>query len=118
MFSILTYKWVHLSGLALTLLSLGGLSQPVEEGRKWRAMAHGTGLLLALVGGFGMLARLKISAAEPWVISKIVLWLILGGSIALFKRKPELAKPLVFVVWGIFMLAAYVGLHHGFGPAS
>lgn len=118
MFSLITYKWVHLSGLALTLLSLGGLSQPVEEGRKWRSMTHGVGLLLALVGGFGMLARLKISAAEPWVISKIVLWLILGGSVALFKRKPELAKPLVFVVWGVFMLAAYVGLYHGFGPAS
>ena len=105
------YKWMHLSGLALTLLALGGLAIPTAEGGRWRAPAHGTGLLLTLVGGFGMLAKYKIDTAHPMVLTKIALWLVLGAAVVLFKRKPALATPLVWATWALFVVGAYLGLH-------
>ena len=62
-------------------------------GRKWSAMFHGIGLLVTLVAGFGLLAKLGYMAALPgWAVAKLVIWLILGGLPALIYRKPKLAK--------------------------
>ena len=105
------YTWIHLGGIALTLLALGALSQPSDLKRKSLSIAHGVGLFLALLGGFGMLARAKISATEPTIMIKIALWLALGASIALFKRKSELSTPLWWGVWIIFLIAGYLGIH-------
>lgn len=106
------YKFLHLAGIALTLLSLGSLSQQPSEGRKKFAWGHGLGLLMAFVAGFGMLARLGISAKTGWVLLKLALFIIMGGSIALFKRKPELASKVWWGVWGVFLIGAYIGVFH------
>ena len=58
------YKWLHLTGIFLTLMPLGGMLLHMMNGgtrdfarRKVLGALHGLGTLLALVGGFGLLAR-------------------------------------------------------------
>lgn len=99
------YKLVHLSGVILLFVALGGVavrawvaagqeSEAAEvPGRALFAACHGISMLLLLVAGFGLLARLGISAKAPWVIGKLVVWLALGAAPSVLKRKPGLAKP-------------------------
>ena len=51
------YLWLHLAGVSLILLAVGALAHGAQTGRKLLSAAHGVGLLLSLVGGFGLLAR-------------------------------------------------------------
>ena len=82
------YKLTHYAGLFLILISLGAYAFGAAASNKAKAMGHGIGLVLMLVGGFGMLARLQISWPFPgWAIGKVLIWLAFGGSIAVFKRR-------------------------------
>jgi hypothetical protein len=71
-------------------------------------MIHGIGLLLILVSGFGLQAKLKLGF-PIWMISKLVILLALGGSIALIKRGA--LPPIVIYILVIFLgsIAAYLG---------
>jgi hypothetical protein len=111
------YKIMHLTGIAMTLLSLGGLMlHAIAGGSKaampWRRpvmITHGLGLLLALVGAFGLLARLGIHWPWPgWVIVKLGIWLVLGGAVAVVFRKPEFNRVLWALVIALFAFAAYL----------
>lgn len=88
---ITVYKLLHLLGFMAVMLALGsGLG--AESGKtKWMAPVHGVGLLLMLVAGFGMLARLGTmsgGAGMPlWVIVKLIVWLVMGAMLVLVKRK-------------------------------
>ena len=72
------------------------------------AMIHGIGLLLILVSGFGMQAKLKLGF-PVWMISKLVILLALGGSIALIKRKALPPVAIYFLVIFLGSIAAYLG---------
>ncbi len=86
------YKFLHLIGLTSLILGLGGaiigtyvVGQKPSVGRKAIAITHGLGMLLMLVGGFGMLARLGMQ--WPWWISvKLFIWLALGAWIVVAYR--------------------------------
>jgi hypothetical protein len=116
MISYLVYKNIHLIGVFMTLVALGGLMVHsvlgAERGhpfRKMMAATHGIGLFLALLGGFGMLARLAIHWPWPaWIIVKVVVWVIFGALIAVIARKPAASKLLWWVVIGLAGFAAYV----------
>ena len=69
--------------------------------RKLGSITSGVGLLLVLVAGFGMMAKLGYSIRTPWLIVKIVIWFALGGIIVLINRRQDLAKKLW---WGILAL--------------
>ena len=109
------YTWLHLAGIGLLLLAIGGLAHGSDSNRKLLSIAHGVGLLVALVAGFGLMARYEIHWPWPgWLIVKMVLWLSFGASIALFKRLPQLRTPIWFGAWGLFLVAAYLGVHRPF----
>jgi hypothetical protein len=109
------YTWLHLAGIGLTLLAVGGLAHGRDSSRKLLSIAHGVGLLVALVGGFGLVAKYGIPWPWPgWLVVKVVLWLIFGASTALLKRKPHLSTPIWWGAWGLFLIAAYLGVHRPF----
>jgi hypothetical protein len=116
------YKNLHLIGVFMILVALGGFIvqqlQPTTPERVWRrpiAITHGIGMVLALVGGFGMLARLHIFWPWPgWVIGKIIIWLVFGILVALIGRAPALAKPLWWSTIALAAIAAYLALNKPF----
>jgi hypothetical protein len=114
MFSYELYKWLHLVGILMLFMAFGGAilrpapangEAPVKDlSRKLIAMFHGLGLLLILVAGFGMLARLgMISDLPHWVWMKVGIWLALGGGIALALRRK---LPLGILAAGALALGA------------
>jgi len=116
------YKNLHLIGVFMILVALGGfIAQQVQVAaseRGWRrpiAITHGIGMVLALVGGFGMLARMQIFWPWPgWVVGKIIIWLVFGILVALIGRTPRLAKPLWWSTIALAAIAAYLALNKPF----
>lgn len=115
MLSFTVYKVLHLLGIMFTVAALGGMAVHAANGgtrpeSRTRALAtalHGTGLLLVLVAGFGMLARLGGSAASGWVLVKLAIWLTLGAAAMIPYRRPSWARALFVAVP---LLAALAGI--------
>jgi hypothetical protein len=116
------YRTLHLIGIFTVILSLGGMCLHVISGgtrnyggRKLAAMTHGIGLLVVLVAGFGLLAKLGYMRAIPgWAIAKVVIWLILGVMPALIYRKPNLAKTFWVLILVFGALNAYLAIYKPF----
>lgn len=102
--SLAAYKVLHLAGVMLLFMALGGLAMvawikpPDAEAKPLRALlaaSHGLALILILVAGFGALARLGFMAPSSWgtwVYAKLAIWLLLGASVALIRRMPNMAR--------------------------
>lgn len=115
------YKVVHLFGILLLFASLGGAAMlalrggsPEETGglRKLLAALHGVALLVIFVAGFGLMARLNMmgSAWPLWIYVKLGVWAVLGGSIALVRRRPQVGRLGYVVLPLIGALAAYMAV--------
>jgi hypothetical protein len=84
------YKLLHVFGLMLLFLGIGGLlllARPEAERPPRRtAILHGVGLLVMLIAGFGMMARLGIQWPWPgWLLAKLGVWLTIGALPALVR---------------------------------
>lgn len=120
--SIEFYRLLHLIGIFTVILSLGGMCLHVisggtkaYSGRKWAAMFHGIGLLITLVSGFGLLAKMGYLQALPgWAIVKLIVWVILGGLPALIYRKPALAKAFWILILAFGALNAWLAIFKPF----
>ena len=110
--SYATYKVIHILSALAVFLALGAALAPgAGKAPKWIAPLHGTALLFSLVAGFGLLARLGLTQGMPgWVVGKLVIWLALGGSLALIKRKLLPAPALVAWLLGLGGLAAFLAI--------
>lgn len=116
MISLQVYNVAHVLGAFLLMTGLGGLAVHALAGdsgsdraRKISAMAHGIGLLLILVAGFGQLARLG-AGFEGWVWAKIVLWLLLGGAGFMMRRSPKLASLMLLLAPLLGGVATWLGV--------
>lgn len=118
MIPFIVYKTFHLIGVMLTVAALGGMAIHAANGgtrdqsltRRLTTAAHGLGLLLVLVAGFGMLARLGGSAMGGWVVIKLGIWLVLGAAAAVTYRRPQFARALFVIVPLLAALAAIVAI--------
>ena len=116
------YRTLHLIGIFTVILSLGGMCLHVISGgtrnyagRKFAAISHGIGLLVVLVSGFGLLAKLGYLQALPgWAVAKLVTWLILGGMPALIYRQPRLSRLFWILILAFSGLNAYLAIYKPF----
>lgn len=101
------YKLLHYAGLFLLFTSLGGLCAvrlgqgQGAEGERWLKLLHGMALLMAIVAGFGMLARLGQASPATWPAwawLKLALWAALGAAPVLIKRAERLAGLLLVLL--------------------
>ena len=122
MISYSAYKIIHLLGLMMVFLSLGGVimrginrENPLHSWKKGIAITHGIGMVLLLIAGFGLLARLGIAGNIPgWAWLKFVIWLVLGGMLVIPRKLPEMAKSMWWVALLLGSIAAWLALEKPF----
>jgi len=122
MISYNAYKVLHFLGLfglfvtlAVALGRAAALPTGTEDPWKRRLSAlHGISLLVVLVAGFGLMARIGVmhGALFPgWIWAKLGIWLVLGGAMALASRRSRwsgaalVALPVLAAVAGFLALA-------------
>jgi hypothetical protein len=115
----LIYKVLHLAAVAGAAASLGALAFfTVGGGNKddadHRALAfatHGVSMLLLLITGFGMVARLSASYASAWIWVKLVIWFAVGALIRFVTKSKSLGKVTWALIPALIAIAAFVALH-------
>jgi len=118
--SYMTYKLVHLFGLFALFVALAGMAAHAATGQKKSEnptykgllILHGFGALVALTGGFGLLARVGAEGGfilPGWSWAKLSLWLLVAGLIAVPYRNRKLAKIIIFVLPFLALLGAFLG---------
>jgi hypothetical protein len=124
MFSLEFYRWLHIVSLLMIFTGLTGLVAARVGGAgsnkkfdRSLALIHGVGMLGMLVAGFGAMARLGfMQGGWPWwIYVKLVIWLLMGGSMTLAKRKAQWGPALLLAWVLIAAVAAYLGI---FKPAT
>ena len=94
-----TYHIIHISSLLVLFgYTFYAFAAPAET-KKRVMMITGIASLLALIGGFGLLAKLQLGF-PGWIVVKLVCWLGLSAFAGMGYRKREKA--------GLFMLIAVV----------
>lgn len=117
MISYSVYKLIHITGILMVFLAVGGVATNAINGghkqhawRKATAVTHGFGLLLSLVGGFGLLARLGVAheGLPGWVIAKLIIWGVFALSVTVVYKQPKIARLLWVFVIVLGIVAAYL----------
>ncbi|MDG1525749.1 MAG: hypothetical protein P8Q90_06760 [Candidatus Thalassarchaeaceae archaeon] len=117
-----TYKLLHLAGAFAITMAYGGLGmwamneKDTGENRfhKLGMISHGIGQMAIIIGGFGMLANLYDDSpfSQGWVHFKLGIWILLGGGLAVLKKKPEHAKEILAAAFILIFLAGSIGANH------
>jgi hypothetical protein len=92
------YLIIHLTGIAALALGLGGMMAGGEH-RKAFSILQGVGLLIMLVSGFGLLAKLRLGFPH-FAMVKFVLWIVIGALPVIFRKLkvPTVAGMVIFLV--------------------
>ena len=113
----LLYKVLHIFGVLLAFTALGGTilqalagTREKGPGSKLAGITHGVALLLILVTGFGLIATMGYGF-PLWVWMKLVIWLLIGGAIALIPRLPQHATIFWFALPLLGAVAAYLAIY-------
>jgi uncharacterized membrane protein SirB2 len=118
--SLEVYKIIHILGILMAFTALGGTFVYVANGglkadnkvRKAVAISHGVGLLLILISGFGMLAKLGFTGIPPfWALVKFGIWLFIGAALFLAYKKPAMATKLWALCVALGCLASIFALY-------
>ncbi len=114
------FKIIHLTGIMMIFLSIGGLLavniakiQSNSRISKIAGLTHGFALILVLISGIGLLAVLKLKL-QMWIILKLFIWLFLGGITAILKRQEGVGLKLWWIVICVGSFAAFIALHKPF----
>jgi len=118
--SALTYKVLHIFAVLLTFTALGAATSQAlagsgkgSPGHKLAGLTHGIALLVIVISGFGLIAKLGYGF-PLWIWIKIAIWLLIGGAIALIRRAPQHATTLWFAIPLLGGFAAYLALYKPF----
>ena len=110
--SVQFYYVMHLTGILPVFTAYGlliarsmlGSSEPAP--RKLGAIASGVGLVLILISGFALLAKLGFGW-PLWSFIKMGVWLLLGGLIVGVNRAPQLSRIWFWVVITLGFVAVF-----------
>ncbi len=115
------YEIIHVIGMAMLFVAIGGVAVHAANGgtkansatRRLVSMVFGVGSFLILLGGFGMMARLGLVRGMPpaWLIIKMLIWLLLSGIVLLPYRRPALARPFLVLLPLLAGLAVYMAVY-------
>jgi len=106
------YHILHLSGIIMLFLGYGALlgrslaASDDARVKKLGSITSGIGLLLIFVAGFGLISKLGYPFTTWWILVKLVIWIALGGLIALINRKPALAVTLWWLLIALGILSS------------
>lgn len=113
------YKILHIIGIALIIVPLGGLTlhslnggnRATNKHVKMVAITHGIGMMVTIVSGFGMLARLNLMSSLPgWTFVKVGIWLIFGLANTAAVRFQKSAMLLWFNLFVLVGIAASLAI--------
>lgn len=116
------YKVLHLSSLSFLLISTSAMffflilgNKHVDNPkRKLVSILHGITLVLVLVSGFGLLARLGLHNMPTWVIAKLLIWVYFGALPMFAKKFASKALAVWFSLGVFFSFAAYLAINKPF----
>lgn len=102
----LFYSLLHVFALfVLTAHTFMAFANPAPENRKRTMMITGGASLLVLISAGGLMAKLGYSWGSPWVIVKLVCWLLLSGLAGMVYRRPERRGLLAFGALALILIA-------------
>ena len=115
------YKLIHVASILFLFTTAGGVALYVANGgtkenniaRKWVAAIHGLTLVLILVSGFGLVARLG-TGFQTWVWVKFALWFVIGSFALLPLRKTHLGYRFFFLIPLLGAVAAFFAIYKPF----
>lgn len=119
--SLTTYKIIHLIGIFLVLSGIGGIwalmasraAQSSPTLRRLLMTGHGLAMVLILIGGFGMLARLGIHGGWPaWIWIKLGIWLLVAVWPVVLRRIGSPAPVLFYLAPLLATIAAWAAVFH------
>ncbi len=106
------YHIIHLIAVMALFAGTGAALASADHGatRKFGAILRGVALLLLIVTGFGLLAKLDIMKSMPvWVWLKLAIWMIAAVLPVFVKRKLLPATTAVFIALALGGVAAWLG---------
>jgi hypothetical protein len=113
------YKVLHVVSLFLLFTSLAAAAFAPQDKRKPWVALHGVATVIALVAGFGLLARLGLMKGLPgWVHVKLVIWLALGVMPFILRKANHLALPLLLVSVLLGAAGSYVAVNKPFSKST
>jgi uncharacterized membrane protein SirB2 len=106
----LYYYLLHIFSLfVLTAHTFMAFANPDPANRKRTMMITGAASLLALVGGFGLMAKLHPTEyTAAWVIVKFFCWLGLSALAGMVYRRPHLRSTLAATALGLIAVALFM----------
>lgn len=110
------YKLLHMIGLISLFLGLGGMISYSKGSSPFKGLIgafHGIGLVLILIGGFGIAAKHHLGF-PTWMMVKLGIWIALAAMIPLAKRGVLKGAALWSVVLLLGAFAAYLGIMRPF----
>ena len=125
MISVALYKVIHLFAMALLFVAVGGVALHAANGgtregsttRRLVGTVHGIAIVLLLVSGFGMLARLGVAGGgmtSGWVWVKLLVLVALGAMLTLPYRRPAQARMFLLLIPVLGLLAAIMAIYKPF----
>jgi hypothetical protein len=103
-----TYKIIHLTGIAALALGTGGMIAGGTN-RKLFSILQGIGLLVMLVSGFGLLAKLHLGFPR-FAIAKTVLWVVIGVMPVILRRLRVPIPAAIVISLTLVAIMAWLGV--------
>ncbi len=115
------YNVIHLVSIMALFVALGSIAaSECDKRRKLGAILHGIALLLILVSGFAMFAKLGTMGVKYpgwWLGAKIAILIAIGGMLTVAKRRLLPCAAVVGILLALGAIAAFLGVYgRTFGP--